>query len=146
MRDEPNTSTAIRDGIVAVSGGGADDPTGESAALMAGVQNNLPPNEQSDNLTGVPQGQLSALKPYATGPPNSGGDADYWNALVNEKTAADYLGMTTRWMQAKRQHGDGAIFVRISQRCIRYRRIDLKEYADRQLRLSTSDNGAAAAA
>lgn len=137
MRNELNASTAIEDGIVAIPGGG--EPTGKPAAFMASVQNNLPPNEQSDDLTGDPQGRLSALKPDATGPPNSGGDAEFWNALINEKTAAEYLGMTDRWMQAKRQHGGGPQFVRISQRCIRYRRIDLKAYSEARIRMSTSD-------
>lgn len=146
MQDELKTSTAIGDGIVALPDGGAGDPAGESAAVVAGVQSNLPPNERADDLTKDHKNRISALKPDATGPPKmaSGGDADYWNSLINEKAAAQFLGMTHRWMQSKRYNGGGPVFVRISQRCIRYRRIDLKEYADQQLRSSTSDQSDAA--
>ena len=70
---------------------------------------------------------------------------DYWNALVNEKVAAAFLGLTVRAVQGMRQRGDGARFIRISSRCIRYRRIDLKAWADARLRSSTSDPGQAAA-
>ena len=70
---------------------------------------------------------------------------DYWNALVNEKVAAAFLGLTVRAVQSMRQRGDGARFIRISSRCIRYRRIDLKTWADARLRSSTSDSGEAAA-
>ncbi len=70
---------------------------------------------------------------------------DYWNALVNEKVAAAFLGLTVRAVQSMRQRGDGPRFIRISSRCIRYRRIDLKTWADARLRSSTSDPGQAAA-
>jgi hypothetical protein len=70
---------------------------------------------------------------------------DYWNALVNEKVAAAFLGLTVRTVQSLRQRGDGPRFIRISARCIRYRRIDLKAYADARTRKSTSDPGQAAA-
>ncbi len=77
-------------------------------------------------------------------PPSDPGH-DYWNALVDEKVAAEFLDMTSRSMQAMRQRGGGPRFIRISARCIRYRRIDLKAYADARLRSSTSDPGLAAA-
>ena len=47
-------------------------------------------------------------------------DPDYWNALINEKLAAEFLGLTVRSMQTARQRGGGSRFVRISARCIRY--------------------------
>ncbi len=75
-------------------------------------------------------------------PPNG---PDYWNALVNEKIAADFLGLTVRAVQAMRQRGDGPRFIRISSRCIRYTRTLLKAYADARMRASTSDSGQAAA-
>ena len=70
---------------------------------------------------------------------------DYWNALVNEKVAAAFLGLTVRAVQGMRQRGDGPRFIRISSRCIRYTRTLLKAYADARLRNSTSDNGQVAA-
>ncbi len=70
---------------------------------------------------------------------------EFWNSLINEKVAAKYLGLTDRTMQALRQRGGGARYIVISSRCIRYRRIDLKAWADARMRSSTSDPGDAAA-
>ncbi len=77
-------------------------------------------------------------------PPSDPGH-DYWNALVDEKVAAEFLKVTPRSMQAMRQRGGGSRFIRISARCIRYRRIDLKAWADARMLTSTSDPGQAAA-
>ena len=65
----------------------------------------------------------------------------FWHKLINEKKAAAFLGVGERYMQSARQGGDGPHFVRLSARCIRYRRIDLKRWADERLRTSTADQG-----
>ena len=77
----------------------------------------------------------------ARGPPDA---SDYWQALIDEKAAAAFLGLTDRTMQAYRQKGGGCKFIRLSSRCLRYRRIDLKAWADARIRSSTSDPGPAA--
>ena len=140
MRNELDTSTAIRDGIVAVPGVGAGD---EPSAAPIEDGNNLPPNRPHTDQPNPMAGTLPGLIPEATGPPQMSAEenANYWHGLINEKSAANFMKMTTRWFQAKRQHGGGPIFVRISERCIRYRRIDLKAYAEGHLRKSTSDDG-----
>lgn len=84
-----------------------------------------------------------ALVPPPTAPQD--GDGAFWYSLIPEESAADFLGLTGRAMQAKRQRGDGPNFVRLSSRCIRYRRIDLRKWAEGLLRASTSDPGQAAA-
>ncbi len=66
---------------------------------------------------------------------------DYWNALVDEKVAAEFLKVTPRHMQAMRQRGDGPQFIRMSSRCIRYTRSLLKAWGDARVRTSTSDPG-----
>ncbi len=76
------------------------------------------------------------------GPPDA---SDYWQALIDEKAAAAFLGLTDRTMQAYRQKGGGCKFIRLSSRCLRYRRIDLKAWADARIRTSTSDPGLGAA-
>ena len=76
--------------------------------------------------------------------PESGASPDFWFQLIDEKAAAKFLNLTTRSMQAMRQRGGGPRFVRISARCIKYRRVDLKNYTDDRLRSSTSDPGEAA--
>lgn len=68
-------------------------------------------------------------------------DPDYWHSLIDERTAGHFLGLVERTMQAHRQRGGGAKYIVLSRRCIRYRRIDLKAWADDRVRLSTSDPG-----
>jgi hypothetical protein len=75
----------------------------------------------------------------------SHGDLDYWHALIREDEAGDFLDLTARTMQVMRQRGDGPRFVRLSSRCIKYRRIDLRAWSEARLRTSTSDPGQEAA-
>ena len=75
-------------------------------------------------------------------PPDT--DPDYWYGLIPESAAADFRGVTERKMQKDRQTGDGPKFIRLSSRCIRYRRIDLKADAEARMRSSTADQGEAA--
>ena len=77
--------------------------------------------------------------------PESGASPDFWFQLINETVAAEFLNLTPRSMQAMRQRGGGPNFCRLSARCIKYRRVDLKNYADDRLRSSTSDPDEAAA-
>ncbi len=74
----------------------------------------------------------------ARGPP---GDPNFWEALINEKEAGDFLGLSDRAMQKMRQTGGGPRYIHISSRCLRYRRIDLKAWAESRMRSSTSDPG-----
>jgi hypothetical protein len=48
--------------------------------------------------------------------------------LLNEKQAAEYLGVTPRYLQYKRINGGGPPFIRLSHRCVRYQRQALVEY------------------
>ena len=66
---------------------------------------------------------------------------DFWHSLIDEKAAGAFLNLTDRTLQEKRQKGGGPRFIRLSSRCIRYRRIDLKQWADEHVRASTSDPG-----
>jgi hypothetical protein len=64
------------------------------------------------------------------------------DALLTEDSAASLLGFSPRALQSWRHRGGGPIFVKISARAIRYRRIDLQSWAEKRLRKSTSDRGA----
>ena len=77
--------------------------------------------------------------------PEPGSDLGFWHELIDEKLAADFLDVTPRFLQGRRQRGDGPRFVRISARCIKYTRCMLKSYADARMRSSTSDPGEEAA-
>ena len=72
-------------------------------------------------------------------------EQDYWFALIDEKAAAEFLGLTDRTMQGNGYRGGGCRYIRLSSRCIRYRRVDLREWAESRIRTSTSDPGEAAA-
>src|SRR5262245_48815390 len=63
------------------------------------------------------------------------------DALLPEVQSAELLGVTPRALQSWRQRGGGPEFVRISSRCIRYRRRDLISWTEARLRSSTSDLG-----
>ena len=66
-------------------------------------------------------------------PPGQDKDPGYWFSLIDEKLAAEFLDVTDRTMQKMRQRGDGCRFVKISSRCIKYRRVDLLAFADDRL-------------
>ena len=77
--------------------------------------------------------------------PGKPADPDYWYCLIDEKAAAEFLDLTDRTLQKYRQTGDGPRYAVISSRCLRYRRVDLREWAEARMRSSTSDPGEAAA-
>ena len=72
-------------------------------------------------------------------------EADFWYGLINETAAAEFLNLSVRSLQGYRYKGGGPRFIRISSRCIKYRRIDGREWAEARLRSSTSDQGQATA-
>ena len=84
---------------------------------------------------------VSASHPAGVSANIPGGDTSYWYELINEREAGRFVGLTDRTMQAHRQRGGGSRYIALSKRCVRYRRIDLKEWADTRVRRSTSDPG-----
>lgn len=60
------------------------------------------------------------------------------DALLSEEGAARFLNVSTRFLQKHRTTGDGPNFVKISSRCIRYRRSDLVSWSGALVRTSTS--------
>ena len=79
----------------------------------------------------------SALAQVSPNRQNSG--IDSFDSLVNERQAAKILSVSPRALQKWRSIGCGPPFVRISARCIRYRRQDLSRWTADRLRISTSD-------
>jgi len=71
-------------------------------------------------------------------------DAGYWFSLIEQGAAGEFLSLNPRTLQNRRLKGGGPEFIRISSRCIKYRRIDLKEWSEGLRRKSTSDIGTAA--
>lgn len=60
------------------------------------------------------------------------------DALLNEKDAARLLGISVRFLQKHRSAGGGPPFVRLSSRCIRYRRRDLADWSESRIKTSTA--------
>ena len=59
--------------------------------------------------------------------------------LLREKPAAKYMDLSVRTLQAWRHRGGGPRFIRISSRCIRYRKSDLDEWLESRRVRSTSE-------
>lgn len=70
---------------------------------------------------------------------NQDNDPGYYDRLIIEKEAAEFLGYTVRALQNWRVRGGGPAFVKVSARSIRYRRRDLMAWADALLRTNTSE-------
>ncbi len=60
------------------------------------------------------------------------------DALIGEMMAARFLGVSARALQKWRHEGNGPKFVRVSSRCIRYRRRDLIEWSEARIKTSTA--------
>ena len=69
----------------------------------------------------------------------------FWYELIGEKSAAKFVDLSVRSIQGYRSKGGGPRFVKISSRCVKYRRIDLREWVEARVRTSTSDTGQGAA-
>lgn len=65
--------------------------------------------------------------------------------VLNQKEAANLLGVSTRTLERHRVSGTGPRFTKLG-RLVRYRQQDLVEFVDRNLRTSTSQSSAAAIA
>lgn len=61
--------------------------------------------------------------------------------LLDEAGAAKHLAVSPRTLRNWRTRGGGPKFVKISDRCIRYRLRDLLEWLEKRTRRSTSDLG-----
>ncbi|MCG3113346.1 MAG: helix-turn-helix domain-containing protein [Candidatus Manganitrophus sp. SB1] len=59
--------------------------------------------------------------------------------LYVERQAAQFLKVSEKTLQSWRFTGNGPKFVRISKRCVRYRRRDLTDWIEQHLKASTSE-------
>jgi len=64
--------------------------------------------------------------------------AEYYDSMIDEKRAADFLGYSVRALQNWRVRGGGPDFAKISARSIRYRRRDLIAWVEARIVSSTS--------
>ncbi len=61
--------------------------------------------------------------------------------LLNTKQAANYLSLSTAFLERDRWAGAKVPFIKISARAVRYRLDDLEKYIESRIRKSTSDRG-----
>ena len=61
--------------------------------------------------------------------------------LLTPQQAAEHLGLTVRYLEARRHRGGGPAFVKISKTRVRYRIRDLNDFVSERVRTSTSDLG-----
>ncbi len=92
----------------------------------------------SEHVTGAASATGAASRPAEE-------DPAFWNSLIREAPAARFLDYSVRTMQGMRYRGGGPRYILMSSRCIRYRRSDLREWAEQRLRTSTADRGPEAA-
>ena len=64
---------------------------------------------------------------------------DYWYELVDQRVAADWLGVKPRTVADWRHRGVGPNWVSISPTCKRYRRIDLAAYVEARTQTVVED-------
>lgn len=60
-------------------------------------------------------------------------------ALLKPEEAAEIISLTPRALEAWRSRGGGPRYVKVSAHCVRYRRVDLMDWAEGRLRAGTRD-------
>lgn len=68
-------------------------------------------------------------------------DSGLGDPLLNERQAAEHLGLSVHFLRSRRYRGGGPPFVKVSSRAIRYRPEDLDAWLRERTRRSTSDPG-----
>ena len=61
--------------------------------------------------------------------------------LLTTAEAATYISMSKAFLERDRWAGARIPFIKIGSRAVRYRKSDLDEYIDKQVRVSTCDSG-----
>lgn len=64
---------------------------------------------------------------------------DNGDQLICTKKMAKLLGVSTQWLEIGRVHGYGPPFLKLSNRMIRYRVSDVREWLDKRSHGSTSE-------
>ena len=63
------------------------------------------------------------------------------NKLLNTKQASEILGVSMAFLERDRWAGARIPFIKLGSRAVRYRIEDIEQYLDKQMRVSTSDQG-----
>ena len=94
----------------------------------------------SDPAT-ISETELATIAALEAGEFNPAYWFQFWFELIDEKEMAKFLNFSTRHMQGMRYRGGGPKFIRVSSRCVKYRRWEGREWSEARLVSSTSDPG-----
>ena len=128
----------LQSSSISAATAGSTEPAGSAAEGSPGLNPSTVAKGKTPPTTATAHPSQSA----PTGGLESGNDPDQ---LMRQEQAALMLEVTPRCLENWRHRGGGPNYVRISARCIRYRRSDLHEWVEARLRTSTSDCGTDAA-
>ncbi len=117
---------------------GSTEPAGSAAEGSQGLN----PSTVAEGKTPPTIATAHPSQSAPTGGLESGDDPDQ---LMRQEQAALILGVTPRCLENWRWRGGGPRWIRISARCIRYRRSDLIRFIEERVKTNTSDIGADAA-
>jgi predicted DNA-binding transcriptional regulator AlpA len=59
--------------------------------------------------------------------------------LLDTRQVADLLGMSVAWVEIARHKGSGPAYVRVTPRCVRYRRSDVKAWLNERCHCWTGE-------
>jgi predicted DNA-binding transcriptional regulator AlpA len=59
--------------------------------------------------------------------------------LIDQAAAAEYLGVAPKTMAQWRFRGDGPKYVKLSPKCVRYRKSDLEDYTEQRTVAHTTE-------
>lgn len=70
--------------------------------------------------------------------PAAGSDDDIPDRLLTPREVAAMLGISDKTLERWRGTGEGPLFVRLSGKCVRYRREDVEEFVTTRIATSTA--------
>ena len=128
-RDNLRQSTSLSSEAAGSPASMSSDSGGSGAAEGA-----TPASGETSPATSSPATDCPGQSLRTTGL-ESGDDPD---SLIRQDEAALLLGVSNRCLENWRYRGGGPNWIRISARCIRYRRSDLIQFIEARVRISTA--------
>jgi predicted DNA-binding transcriptional regulator AlpA len=105
-----------------------DERAPDSAAeTLSHAQRSRPPPPRFHHLDKRAAGLLTA--------PNGDGHDD----LLTTRQVSAWLNVSTQWLDIGRHRGYGPHYIRMSQRCVRYKRGDVLDWLEQRTRASTME-------
>jgi len=123
----------LQSSSISAATAGSTEPAGSAAEGSPGLN----PSTVAEGKTPPTTATAHPSQSAPTGGLESGDDPD---SLIRQDEAALMLGVSNRCLENWRYRGGGPNWIRISARCIRYRRSDLIQFIEARVRTSTVIN------